>query len=279
MSSGGGVVSFVFAAVELSPGAAATPASPPRHSQAAAPHPCLHRPPPRHPHDVLHFFQQPRPRRLRRDHLIPHAPECDSVGGEERFDDAGDDASSFSWRPRECGGDDGDFLEIQLVRLVPVVLEDRVGEVEVLKVVEVDEELPHDGLRTREKETTPVVLTSTAMVMAEAVASEKLGGVGSKRRWQTPAAGAVGSCIEEEAPLDVGWRPVVSRAAADLTGRVSEAMTAGSRTPCAAASGPKWFSAVARLNVICAEVQHLNTSVIRADMLDLDLRARVSGAN
>lgn len=49
--------------------------------------------------------------------------------------------------------------------------------------------------------------------MAEAVASEKLGGVGSKRRWQTPAAGAVGSCIEEEAPLDVGWRPVVSRAA------------------------------------------------------------------
>uniref|UniRef100_I1R4M9 Uncharacterized protein n=1 Tax=Oryza glaberrima TaxID=4538 RepID=I1R4M9_ORYGL len=91
--------------------------------------------------DVLHFFQQPRPRRLRRDHLIPHAPECDSMGGEERFDDAGDDASSFSWRPRECGGDDGDFLEIQLVRLVPVVLEDRVGEVEVLKVVEVDEEV------------------------------------------------------------------------------------------------------------------------------------------
>lgn len=85
--------------------------------------------------------------------------------------------------------------------------------------------------------------------MAKAVASEKLGGVGSKRRWQTPAAGAVGSCIEEEAPLDVGWRPVVSRAAADLTGRVSEAMTAGSRTPCAAASGPKWFSAAARLNV------------------------------
>uniref|UniRef100_A0A0D3HS47 Uncharacterized protein n=1 Tax=Oryza barthii TaxID=65489 RepID=A0A0D3HS47_9ORYZ len=108
--------------------------------------------------------------------------------------------------------------------------------------------LPHDGLRTRERETTPVVLTSTAMVMAEAVASEKLGGVGSRRRRQTPAAGAVGSCIEEEAPLDVGWRSVVSRAAADLTGRVSEAMTAGSQTPCAAASGPKWFSAAARLN-------------------------------
>uniref|UniRef100_A0A0E0REP6 Uncharacterized protein n=1 Tax=Oryza rufipogon TaxID=4529 RepID=A0A0E0REP6_ORYRU len=252
--------------------------------------------------DVLHFFQQPRPRRLWRDHLIPHAPECDSVGGEERFDDAGDDASSFSWRPRECGGDDGDFLEIQLVRLVPVVLEDRVGEVEVLKVVEVDEELVRvlcenrelqfekvyfDSLNyspmlvaafsvgmalrcrshvvgaelfahgevaprrledKREREMTPVVLTSTAMVMAEAVASEKLGGVGFRRRRQTPAAGAVGSCIEEEAPLDVGWRPVVSRAAADLTGRVSETMTAGSRTPCAAASGPKWFSAAARLN-------------------------------
>ncbi|EAZ19877.1 hypothetical protein OsJ_35461 [Oryza sativa Japonica Group] len=100
----------------------------------------------------------------------------------------------------------------------------------------------------REREMTPVVLTSTAMVMAEAVASEKLGGVGFRRRRQTPAAGAVGSCIEEEAPLDVGWRPVVSRAAADLTGRVSETMTAGSRTPCAAASGPKWFSAAARLN-------------------------------
>nr|ABA96013.1 hypothetical protein LOC_Os12g08680 [Oryza sativa Japonica Group] len=258
--------------------------------------------------DVLHFFQQPRPRRLWRDHLIPHAPECDSVGGEERFDDAGDDASSFSWRPRECGGDDGDFLEIQLVRLVPVVLEDRVGEVEVLKVVEVDEEVAlfrqlvrvlcenrelqfekvyFDSLNyspmlvaafsvgmalrcrshvvgaelfahgevaprrledKREREMTPVVLTSTAMVMAEAVASEKLGGVGFRRRRQTPAAGAVGSCIEEEAPLDVGWRPVVSRAAADLTGRVSETMTAGSRTPCAAASGPKWFSAAARLN-------------------------------
>jgi hypothetical protein len=47
---------------------------------------------------------------------------------------------------------------------------------------------PRDGLRTSEKETTPVVLALTAMAMAEAVASKKLGGTGSRRRRQTTAA-------------------------------------------------------------------------------------------
>ncbi|BAS84243.1 Os03g0356512 [Oryza sativa Japonica Group] len=49
---------------------------------------------------------------------------------------------------------------------------------------------PRNGLRTSEKETTPAVLALTAMAMVEAVASEKLGGAGSRRRRRTTAARA-----------------------------------------------------------------------------------------
>uniref|UniRef100_A0A0D9ZPJ0 Uncharacterized protein n=1 Tax=Oryza glumipatula TaxID=40148 RepID=A0A0D9ZPJ0_9ORYZ len=69
--------------------------------------------------------------------------------------------------------------------------------------------LPRDGLRTSEKETKLAVLTSTAMVMAEVVTSEKLCGACSRRRRWTPTAGG-GRLLSHASEKKLGWRPAAS---------------------------------------------------------------------
>nr|ABF96024.1 hypothetical protein LOC_Os03g24090 [Oryza sativa Japonica Group] len=114
---------------------------------------------------------------------------------------------------------------------------------------------PRNGLRTSEKETTPAVLALTAMAMVEAVASEKLGGAGSRRRRRTTAARADTAAPSPSFHADLGgWTVSIFllklRFGRGRYRRGPGCDDSGKSNPVhggalgqAAASGPKWFSA------------------------------------
>uniref|UniRef100_A0A0E0J2V5 Uncharacterized protein n=1 Tax=Oryza nivara TaxID=4536 RepID=A0A0E0J2V5_ORYNI len=112
---------------------------------------------------------------------------------------------------------------------------------------------PRDGLRTSEKETTPVVLALTAMAMAEAVASKKLGGTGSRRRRQTTAAPSpsfhadLGGWTVSIFLLKLRFGRGRYRWGPGCDDSEKSNPVRGGAPGQAAASGPKWFSAASRI--------------------------------
>uniref|UniRef100_A0A0D9Z7I2 Secreted protein n=1 Tax=Oryza glumipatula TaxID=40148 RepID=A0A0D9Z7I2_9ORYZ len=96
----------------------------------------------------------------------------------------------------------------------------------------------------------PAVLALTAMAMVEAVASEKLSGAGSRRRWRTTAAGADTVAPSPSFHADLSIFLLKLRFGRGRYRRGPRCDDSGKSNPVrggapgqAAASGLKWFSA------------------------------------